>query len=184
MSITTRTGDEGTTSLLFNRRVPKTHERIEACGAVDELNAALGTARALATDSMLAGHLAQAQQPLVALMGELAVAPEDKERYATSKLPKLTHEPLAGLDRLVASLESQGLNFDGWATPGANPLAAAIEVARTVCRRAERRICALGPAAHPLAIRHLNRLADALWLLARYAESPAPPSCPRPDSDG
>ena len=81
MSIVTKTGDAGTTALMFGRRVPKSHPRVEACGAVDELNAALGLARATAADDFVAGHLPAIQKDLIVLMGELGVLPEDLPRY-------------------------------------------------------------------------------------------------------
>ena len=76
-----------------------------------------------------------ARGELVALMGELAVAPEDTERYAKDKYPKLTPEMLQHLDDLVAKIEKEKITFDGWATPGASVASAALDVARTVCRR-------------------------------------------------
>ena len=105
MSIATRTGDQGKTSLLYGRRVDKFDARVEACGAVDELNAALGLARAQAAPRLVKVELPRIQKELVALMGGLAVAPEDRDRYAQDKFMKLTPEMLAGLDELVARLE-------------------------------------------------------------------------------
>jgi cob(I)alamin adenosyltransferase len=171
MSIATRTGDNGTTALMFGRRVSKNDPRVEAYGTVDELNAALGLARAQAVRSGAAESLLAVQGRLVALMGELAVAPEDLQRYRTAgKYPQLEESALAELDRLVERLEHEKFTFDGWATPGANVAAAALDVARTVCRRAERRVVELGGDA-ALVIRYLNRLSDVLWLMARQAES-------------
>ena len=80
MSIVTKTGDAGTTALMFGRRVPKNHPRVEAYGTVDELNAALGLARATAAESFIRDHLFSIQKELVVLMGELCVQPEDLER--------------------------------------------------------------------------------------------------------
>jgi cob(I)alamin adenosyltransferase len=171
MSIATRTGDDGTTGLLYGRRVAKTDPRVEACGAVDELNAALGMARAQAAPARVGVEVLAFQKQLVALMGELAVAPEDLPRYRADKLPKLEEIALAHLDGLVARLEGEKISFDGWATPGANLPAAALDVARTVCRRAERRVVELGDGGG-LPVRYLNRLSDVLWLLARYCETP------------
>jgi cob(I)alamin adenosyltransferase len=171
MSIATRTGDDGTTALMYGRRVRKDDPRVEACGTVDELNAALGTARAQANRPSVAENLLAVQRQLVALMGELAVAPEDLARYrAEAKYPKLEEPALVHLDALVKRIEDENVSFDGWATPGANLAAAALDVARTVCRRAERRVVELG-GDHARVIRYLNRLSDALWLMARQAES-------------
>jgi cob(I)alamin adenosyltransferase len=110
---------------------------------------------------------------LVALMGELAVAPEDAERYAKDKYPKLTPEMLQHLDDLVAKIEKEKITFDGWATPGASVASAALDVARTTCRRAERLVAKLAASNEIdlLVIRYLNRLSDLLWLMARYTET-------------
>jgi cob(I)alamin adenosyltransferase len=172
MSIATRTGDDGTTELMYGRRVGKADPRVEAYGTVDELNAALGLARAQAALPLVQGELLAVQKQLVALMGELAVAPEDRARYrAAEKYPKLEAGALAQLDALVAKIEGEKIKFEGWATPGANVASAALDVARTVCRRSERRVVALGDAENALAIRYLNRLSDVLWLMARYTET-------------
>jgi len=131
-SIATRTGDDGTTSLLYGQRVPKDHPQIEAVGAFDELNVALGAVKPHlgAADAPLRELIHALQQNLVALMGELACAESDAARYAASKFTKLTAADTARIDAGVAALEAKGLKFDGWATPGANARAAALETAR------------------------------------------------------
>lgn len=179
-SIATRTGDDGTTSLLYGQRVPKDHPQIEAVGAFDELNTALGAAKsqmegtsADANGGQRRELLTAIQKNLVALMGEVACAEADAERYAASKFEKIGASDVRRLDEAVATLEAAGLNFEGWATPGANQLGAAFDVARTVARRAERRLLALpacGRTLRPELIQFTNRLADLLWLLAREAE--------------
>jgi cob(I)alamin adenosyltransferase len=181
MSIATRTGDDGTTALMYRRRVPKTHPRVEACGAIDELNAALGVARAHATDEWLQHELLPIQKQLIAVMGELATVPEDRERYVKDGYEIVTGELTAKLDALVNHLEAQKISFQGWATPGATLLSAALDSARVTCRRAERRVCAVresGEAMNPGILVYLNRLSDVLWLMARWAEtkhvSPSP----------
>jgi cob(I)alamin adenosyltransferase len=172
MSIATRTGDDGTTELMYGRRVGKADPRVEAYGTVDELNAALGLARAQAALPLVQAELLAVQKQLVALMGELAVAPEDRARYrAAEKYPKLEPGALAQLDELVAKIEGEKIKFEGWATPGASVSSAALDVARTVCRRAERRVVKLADKENALAIRYLNRLSDVLWLMARYTET-------------
>jgi cob(I)alamin adenosyltransferase len=171
MSIATRTGDDGTTGLMFNRRVAKTDVRVEAYGTVDELNAFLGLARAHAGGRVGEALLAT-QKELVLLMGELAVAPEDAARYAQA-YPLLGEAALERLDALVREIEGRSVRFEGWATPGATVAAGHLDAARTVCRRAERRVAALHAAApvRALLAAYLNRLADVLWLMAREEES-------------
>jgi cob(I)alamin adenosyltransferase len=175
MSIATRTGDDGTTGLLYGQRVPKDHPQIEAVGTCDELNVALGAAKPLLGDPATRALLEQTQRSLVALMGELACAEADAARYAESKFARVGEADLHRLDAAVAALEGGGRKFDGWATPGANPLAAALDQARVTARRAERRLVALpaqGRSVRPVLRQFLNRLSDWLWLLARGAENP------------
>ena len=174
MSIATKTGDDGTTALMYGRRVPKTHPRIETCGAVDELNAALGLARAAAQDKVWRENLATIQQGLVVLMGEVATATEDLPRYVKDGHSRVSPAMTAALEQWIAELEEAKLHGKGWATPGANAESAALDFARTVCRRAERRACALqetGQLDNPDIVVYLNRLSDFLWLLARWAET-------------
>jgi cob(I)alamin adenosyltransferase len=173
MSIATKTGDDGTTGLMYNRRLSKCHPRVEAYGTVDELNTALGTARALLAGSDQAGQLIGIQKELVILMGELATAPEDLQRFLKDGFSTVTPEMTARLDAIVHEIEAQNVSFKGWATPGANPASAALDVARVTCRRAERRVCALretGQLQNGEIIVFLNRLSDALWLMARRTE--------------
>lgn len=173
-SISTRTGDTGETGFLYGQRVPKTHPQIEAVGAFDELNAAIGLAKAAAPASPRRAALERIQHELIALMGELACAESDAERYASSKFPKIDQAAVDRLDAEVAALEAANLKFDGWATPGATAPGAALDVARTVARRAERRLHALpaaGRSVRPVVAAYVNRAADLLWLLAREAEN-------------
>lgn len=173
-SIATRSGDDGTTSLLYGQRVPKHHPQIEAVGALDELNAALGFAKATCTQEAGRAALERVQQELVAFMGEIACAETDATRYADSKFSKIDDAALARIDTELAAIEARRPKFDGWATPGANLHAAALELARTAARRAERRLTGLaehGKTVRPLLLRYLNRVSDLLWLLAREAES-------------
>jgi cob(I)alamin adenosyltransferase len=174
VSIATKTGDGGTTGLMYNRRVPKTHARVEAYGTVDELNAALGLARASATEDFVRDNLFLIQKSLVDLMGELSVTPEDLPRYVKDGHLPVTPAMTAKLDALVKEIESQKISFHGWATPGATKNSAALDLARTVCRRAERRVCALqeaGELKNAEIIIYLNRLSDLLWLFARSVET-------------
>jgi cob(I)alamin adenosyltransferase len=174
MSIATKTGDGGTTGLMYGRRVPKTHPRVEACGTVDELNAALGMARATATEKFISENLFWIQKSLVDVMGEIGVLTEDLPRYAKDGYSLVTPEMTAKLDALVKEIESQNVSFKGWATPGTTQNSAALDMARTICRRAERRVCDLknaGELKNGEIIFFLNRLSDLLWLFARWVET-------------
>ena len=174
MSIVTKTGDKGTTALMYGRRVSKCHPRVEAYGCVDELNTALGVARASAEKKFVSGNLLMIQKDLVTLMGELATAVEDLPRYVKDGYLLVTSQMTHKLDALVKEIESQSVSFKGWATPGACVSSAALDAARTVCRRAERRVCALqeaGQLNNDEIIIYLNRLADLLWLFARWVET-------------
>lgn len=174
MSIATKTGDAGTTGLMYNRRVSKCSPRVEAYGSVDELNTAIGTVRAAQPPAFVAEKIGSIQSDLVAIMGELATAVEDLERYRAQGFPEVTSAMTARLDGWVASIESQNITYHGWATPGSSVLSAALDVARTTCRRAERRICHLMEAdelPNREILIYLNRLADLLWLAARWVET-------------
>ena len=174
MSIVTKTGDQGSTGLMYNRRVSKCHPRVEAYGAVDELNATLGLARASSRHSFVRDQLVAMQKDLVVLMGELATAVEDLPRYVKDGFSRVASAMTARLEESVRTVEAQNINLRGWATPGENPGSAALDVARTVCRRAERRVCALEQSHqldNPEIIIYLNRLSDLLWLLARWTEN-------------
>lgn len=174
MSIVTKTGDKGMTALMYGRRVSKCHPRVEAYGCVDELNTALGLARATAGQDFIRDNLLVIQRDLVTLMGELATAVEDLPRFVKDGYTLVTSQLTHKLDALVREVEAQSVSFKGWATPGACLSSAALDVARTVCRRAERRVCALQEADqlhNSEIIIYLNRLADLLWLLARWGET-------------
>lgn len=174
MSIATRTGDNGTTGLMYNRRVSKCHPRVEAYGTVDELNAALGLARGTTPHPFIRETLLPIQKDLVTVMGELATAVDDLPRYLADGFPVATDALTARLDQLVSRLEAQSITYQGWATPGDTPDAAALDLARTIARRAERRVCALQEAdqlRNGEIIVFLNRLSDLLWLLARWVET-------------
>lgn len=174
MSIATRTGDSGTTGLMYNRRVSKCHPRVEAYGTVDELNAAIGMARALAEQDFVRESLLAIQRDLVVLMGELATGVDDLPRYVGDGYSLVTPALTAKLDKLVREIEAQNITYKSWATPGATANSAALDLARTISRRAERRVCALQEAnqlQNAEIIIYLNRLSDLLWLFARWVES-------------
>src|SRR3954462_9094149 len=136
MSIATKTGDEGETSLMYGRRVPKTNERVEAYGSVDELNSALGLAPAAATDAFLAEQILAIQKERVVLMGELATAGEDIDRYQRDGFQVTSASMTDRLTETVHELEKDR-TFKHWANPGETKDAAALDLARTICRRAE-----------------------------------------------
>jgi cob(I)alamin adenosyltransferase len=174
-SITTRTGDDGTTSLLYGQRVAKYHPQIEAVGACDELNVALGAARRQGLPADTDRLLRQVQENLISLMGEVACAEVDAARFAESKFSRVEAEDVARLDTAIAAIEARHPPTGGWATPGGSPTAVALDQARVAARRAERRIAAisvLGRRLRAPALEFSNRLSDLLWLLAREAEKP------------
>lgn len=164
---------------MYGRRVSKTHPRIEACGAVDELNAAIGVARAATREPEMSEKLIRVQKWLVALMGELATHQDDLARYKRDGFELLPDEAALEVEVWIRDLEAQKLSYKGWATPGANPPAAALDMARAICRRAERHVQGLLEAGElenrSLQI-FLNRVSDLLWLLAREAETVKPPT--------
>ena len=181
MSIATRRGDQGETDLLFGRRVAKTNSRIEACGALDELNAALGLVRtAPGARDDIKEAVASFQAELVIVMGEVATNTADMKRYLEKGFKKVDSSMVGKLDLRVETLENDfGVAFEKWAVPGAegNPCGAALDFARTVCRRAERRVVEIGENAegdqqtiNPELVKYVNRLSDVLWLLARVQE--------------
>ena len=175
MSIATKTGDDGTTALMFGRRVSKTDSRIVANGACDELNAALGLVRVSCGDPRITDSVLEIQRELVNLMGEIAVAPEDRERYHEHGYPLITAGMVDRLSAQIDDLEQKhDISYRGWATPGATPASAALDMARTICRRAERAVCECREKGFPVSdeiIRYLNRLSDLCWLWARWVET-------------
>src|SRR3984957_12627689 len=175
MSIATKTGDSGETALMYGNRVSKTDGRVEAYGTVDELNAALGLVRATAGERLVGEVVLSVQKELVILMGELAVADKDRERYLKDGYDVVTEAMVDRLTEVVYDLEKNyHVDFKHWATPGHSLSSAALDLARTTCRRAERRALTLSDSAefvNPESIRYLNRLSDVLWLFARYVET-------------
>ncbi len=175
MSITTKRGDSGQTDLLFGHRVPKTHPRMAALGAVDELNASLGLVRLYSERPETTSLVAQVQQELIAIMGVVAVTPEDFPRYEATGFANLKAESLDQLTAAAAALEQQLPPQKGWVLPGSKGHVGStyLDLARCISRRAEREIVGLheqGELANPLLVPYLNRLSDVLWLLARVEE--------------
>ena len=175
MSIATKTGDKGETSLMYGRRVSKTDVRVESYGCVDELTSLLGWARAICQDEMVDDYILAAQKDLIALMGELATAPQDRDRYLRDGFKETTGEMVDRLTAAIDNLEqNKELNFKDWVVPGGSTGSAALDVARTACRRAERAAVLLSqqsPTFNAEIIRYLNRLSDLCWLLARYLDN-------------
>lgn len=161
---------------MYNRRVPKTHPRIEACGTIDELNAALGVARAASSEDFIRTKLISIQQTLIDLMGEIGTDKADLARYAKDGFKIIGSEFAVSLEAWIQEIETQKVSFKGWATPGATQEAAALDLARTIARRAERRVehlLQLGETENRALQIYLNRVSDLLWLLARWAETKA-----------
>ena len=172
MKIYTKTGDTGQTGLLGGLRVAKDAPRIEAYGTVDELNAAIGVARSQAPPDDIDRLLTQIQNTLFDLGAELATAGGQHRELA--KISDLHIETLeTEIDRFEAGLEP----LKQFILPGGTPLAAHLHLARTICRRAERRVVTLIAAENtelsPLIIVYLNRLSDLLFVLARSANAAA-----------
>jgi cob(I)alamin adenosyltransferase len=165
VKIYTKTGDEGKTSLLGGTRVPKDDDRIEAYGTVDELNASIGVVRALWLDSPLDGLFETIQNDLFDVGAHLAAA-EARDRF-----PGVAPEAAGRLEEAIDAMESDLEPLRAFILPGGSPAAAELHVARTVCRRAERRVVALAEKESVAAavIVYLNRLSDFLFVAARTA---------------
>jgi cob(I)alamin adenosyltransferase len=178
VKIYTRKGDDGTTGLWYGGRVPKSGGRPEAYGAVDEAASALGLCRAEATgsDDELAADILRIQNELFIAGAELATAPEAAERLepGTSKVTEDMVERLeSDIDRYMERVDLP----PKFVIPGGSELSARLDVARTAVRRAERRVVdlkATGDLPDDIALRYLNRLSDALFAMARYADEPNP----------
>jgi cob(I)alamin adenosyltransferase len=161
---------------MYGRRVPKTDARVDAYGCVDELNAALGLARVTANDPFLTEQIYGVQKELVIVMGELATAAEDRDRYLKDGFQLASAAMTDRLTAVIDDLEKNKLGqFKGWAVPGKTMAASTLDLSRTTCRRAERRVAALmtDSSFNSEILRYLNRLSDVCWLLARYAEQSA-----------
>ncbi len=163
----TRTGDDGTTALGGGERVAKDAARIEAYGTVDELNSALGAALACGLAEELAPLLATIQNELFHLGSDLCVPEDEKERLP---VPRIEERHVRALEETIDRLAAALAPLENFLLPGGAPGAAQLHLARTVCRRAERRLVSLAAAeaVGPWTLRYLNRLSDALFVMARY----------------
>jgi cob(I)alamin adenosyltransferase len=161
-------GDDGSTGLLGGGRLPKDDARVEAYGTVDEASSALGLAKALSNDARVKEICEELQRGLYAIGAELGTSPGSARAYAT-----MSAEGVGRLEELVAELEGEFTMPDQFVLPGLTPASGALDLARTVARRAERRWLTLerqaGPG-NPEVGRWLNRLSLLLFVLARYEE--------------
>lgn len=162
-------GDDGTTGLFYGGRVPKHDDRPEAYGTVDEAQAAIGLARAATDDAFLDELLVRVERDLYVLMAELATAPENQHKLADGT-SRVTEEMV---ERLSADTDDLGSRFEfptEFVVPGQNEVAARLDVARTVVRRAERRATVVDVDGSHV-VPYLNRLSSLLWTAARWTES-------------
>jgi cob(I)alamin adenosyltransferase len=174
MSIVTKTGDKGETSLMYGHRVSKSDPRVDAYGCIDELTAALGLVRSISTDKFISGEILAVQKDLIVVMGELATAASDQERYAKDGFQLTTSAVVDRITGIIVDLEKdRSLYPKDWVIAGGTQVSAALDFARTTCRRAERHIAAFRLKELDFNVeilRYLNRLSDLCWILARYAE--------------
>jgi len=169
-------GDGGETSLLYGGRVPKTDPRVEAYGTTDEAVSALGLARALCRDPWVRGVLREVQDALFTVGAELATAPQHYAEFTRHFRP-LTPDHTQRLDALIAELDSKLPLPQAFIVPGGSPGSAALDLARTILRRAERSIVALhrqGLLVNAEVLRYVNRASDLLFLLARWEDRSLP----------
>ena len=172
MKIYTKTGDAGETSLFDNSRVSKADARVDAYGEVDELNACLGAARASGMDPDIAASLEQIQKDLFAVGARLA----DPSARIAARVSKaaVTEADIGRLEGLIDRLDNELSPLRRFILPGGSPAGSLLHLARTICRRAERRAVGLGPGSvEPQVIVYLNRLSDLLFVMARAANQRA-----------
>jgi cob(I)alamin adenosyltransferase len=175
MSIATKLGDAGQTGLAGGSRTSKADLRVEAYGTVDELNSFLGFARSLCSDPEVAAWTESIQRSLFRVGASLAT-PAESRRAATSPNAVITTEDVDALTTLVHTIEQTAGILADWSLPGAHRESAAYEMARTVCRRAERHAVRLhesGQEVQPELLAYLNRLSDLIWLFGRRIEHTA-----------
>jgi cob(I)alamin adenosyltransferase len=164
----TGSGDDGTTALLGGGRIRKDDVRIDAYGTVDEASSAIGVGKSLSSNAHVREVCEQVQRGLYRLGAELATRPDRAGTFATT-----TAADVEGLEALTADLEHEAPMPDGFVLPGVTPASAALDMARTVVRRCERRVVELareGGVPNTEVLRYLNRLSLLLFVLARYEE--------------
>lgn len=169
MKIYTKTGDTGQTSLFGGERVPKSHPRVEAYGTVDEINSVLGVVRGKLDPGDLERLVAQIQNTLFDVGAHLATPRSDDPKLG-SRLPAIPSSRVEDLERWIDRLDADLSPLRAFILPGGGDAAAWAHVARSVCRRAERRVVALAAAEaiDPEIVRYLNRLGDLLFVVARW----------------
>ena len=174
MKIYTRTGDEGETGLFGGGRVPKDHPRVAAYGTVDELNAHLGFAASLAVDDTFRRRVELVQNDLFAI-GAVLATPELDDGRPVPSVPEVPESRVQDMERWIDESMATVEPLRHFILPGGSQLAAALHVARTVCRRAERKVVQLDrdEAVSPAVIIYLNRLSDLLFAWARLANHAA-----------
>jgi cob(I)alamin adenosyltransferase len=172
--IYTKTGDDGTTGLLYGGRVPKNDQVTEAYGTTDEAVAALGLARALTTDLAFGEELLGLQRELFVVGADLACNPDDRDRLEP-RVSLVTADMTERLEERIDEVVREHPLPNAFIVPGANPVSAAIDVARSVVRRAERRVVALTPPNAEVS-RYLNRFSDLLFVLARWQAGESEPA--------
>ncbi len=176
MRVYTRTGDDGQTGLFGGPRVAKDDPRLEAYGTVDELNSTIGVATAFLEHDDLRAWLQIVQSDLFDVGGELAT-PEIEERIRKGQPvgPRVTDDDVAKLERWIDAMDEELQPLTRFILPGGTPASAQLHVARTVCRRAERRVLSLSRDAEvaPTVMRYLNRLSDCLFTMARMVNARA-----------
>ena len=168
-SISTRHGDGGITRLGGGQPISKADARVEAYGAIDELNTTIGLARTLCTDAQLTATIRSIQRELFAVGSAISTKPESKK-----PVPQITKAMVTRLDDLVEAFEAEPGILRDWSIPGEFAESAAFDMARAICRRAERaavRYVTGGGIVQPTVLEYLNRLSDVLWLCARVIEA-------------
>ncbi len=166
MKIYTKTGDRGSTSLFDNKRVPKDHIRVESYGTIDELNSFMGLAKNYVEDEEMYNLIENIQNKLFTVGAYLATEDPAKVKH------HIVEKDIEDLEKIIDTYMSKLKEVKGFIVPGSGKKSAYLHVARTICRRAERRIITLSQEVeiNPLVIKYINRLSDCLYALARYSE--------------
>jgi cob(I)alamin adenosyltransferase len=168
-SVSTRKGDAGETRLGGGGQISKADARVEAFGATDELNTVIGLARSRCSDAEICREIRSIQRDLFVVGSAVSTRPEAK-----TPIPQISKEMVLRLDELVERFEAEPNVLRDWSIPGEYEESAAFDVARAICRRAERvhvRYVTSGGSVQATVLEYLNRLSDVLWLCARVIEA-------------